>query len=233
MRNKYSLKKLFNTLLIITIISTNFVNSGCSRFKNKSDNKSSKFTKYNNISNNNSTIDTDIGSQLVSSAKSIEKSLAILAAAQEINNIPVLNTIPLITPEGGMGGTADIDWTGPLEPLLEKIASMTDYTLKVMGNAPSIPPIVSITQEKAIIADILKNACLQAGLRTNVVVFPASKIIELRYRLSPLGPTDSHNNSDNNNRSNNRDNSNKRNRPDNRDFSDNRDRSDNRGDNNG
>lgn len=135
-----------------------------------------------------SNTDSDIGAQLISSARSIEKSLATLAANQEINNLPILNTAPLITQEGGMGGTADIDWTGPLEPLLEKIASMSNYALKTMGNTPAIPIIVSISQEKAMIADILKNACLQAGKRANIVVFPASKIIELRYRFGPIAP---------------------------------------------
>ncbi|MGD0465881.1 MAG: type IVB secretion system lipoprotein DotD [Gammaproteobacteria bacterium] len=177
------MKKIFNTFILTAVIIASFINCGCSKLKNKAN------KQKNSINNTKNNVDTDIGSQLVSSARSIEKSLAILAASQEINNIPVLNTIPLITQEGGMGGTADIDWTGPLEPLLEKLANMTDYTLKIMGSTPSIPIIVSVTQEKAIIADILKNACLQAGKRTNIVVFPASKIIELRYRFAQLGPS--------------------------------------------
>lgn len=161
-------KKLFHTVIIAIIALT----GGCTRFKNKNNQPA-----YNQ--------NLDISAQLISSARSIEKSLATLAATQETINIPVLNTIPLITQEGGMGGTADIDWTGPLEPLLEKVCSMTNYNLKIMGNTPSIPVIVSITQEKAIIADILKNACLQAGKRAHIVVFPASKVVELRYRFGP------------------------------------------------
>ena len=179
MKHKYKL-----TLLLIGLIVQTIINSGCSRlYKNINNTSSQPSSKQNNyISNNTKTnIDHDIGSQLVASARSIEKSLATLAAAQEINNIPVLNTAPLLTPEGGMGGTADIDWTGPLEPLLEKIASMADYNLKIMGSPPPLPIIVSITQTKAIIADILKNASLQAGKKANILVFPSNKIIELRY----------------------------------------------------
>ena len=107
-------------LLLISLIVQTIINSGCSRlYKNINNTSVANSSKQNNyISNNTKTnIDSDIGSQLVASARSIEKSLATLAAAQEINNIPVLNTAPLLTPEGGMGGTADIDWTGPLEPL--------------------------------------------------------------------------------------------------------------------
>lgn len=193
------MNKQYKILPIILILA--FITSGCSNFKNNS-NKSTKFNRSSKsrvISNNlNSNIDTDIGSQLVSSARSIEKSLATLAAAQEINNIPVLNTAPLITPEGGMGGIADIDWTGPIEPLLEKIASMTDYKLKILGTQPALPIIVSITQSKGIVADILKNACLQVGRRANIIVFPANKIIELRYKFASLTPNNSMNNGNNN-----------------------------------
>lgn len=160
-------RKIITSMIILMIV----LNCGCTKFKPK------------NNQNNSINIESDISEQLISSARSIEKSLATLAASQETNNIPVLNTIPLITNEGGMGASADIEWTGPIEPLLEKICSMTNYNLKIMGNAPSIPIIVSITQEKAIIADILKNACLQAANRASIVVFPASKIVELRYRF--------------------------------------------------
>lgn len=119
--------------------------------------------------------------ELVTAAKKIETSLSLLASAQEDNNVPLLNTAPLITPEGGMSGTADIDWTGPIEPLVRKLADMTDYKVKVLGNSPSIPIVVSISQEAAVIADILKNAGMQAGRRANLVVFPANRVIEIRY----------------------------------------------------
>lgn len=166
--------------------------SGCSKLLKKVNpsspdpNEKKNYLINNQISNNNMdqiNQDQNIEDQLVTAAKSIEKSLATLAASQEINNIPILNTGPLITPEGGMGHTADIDWTGPIEPLLQKIASLTNYNLKILGKPSPIPIIISITQSKAIIADILKNASLQAGNRVNIVVFPANRIIELRYKF--------------------------------------------------
>lgn len=130
-------------------------------------------------------LDSDIASELVTAAKSIESSLALLARTQQDHNVPLLNTAPLMTPEGGMSGTADIDWTGPIEPLVRKLADMTDYKLKILGNEPAIPIIISISQNKAIIADILKNAGMQAGKRANIVVFPANRVIEVRY--APMG----------------------------------------------
>ncbi len=190
-----------NHKLLLVLLTLAIINPGCSRLFKERSYKSSKINtnNINSINNNPTTnIDTDIGAQLISSARSIEKSLATLAAAQELSNIPVLNTAPLLTTEGGMGGTADIDWTGPLEPLLEKIANMTDYNLKIMGTPTPVPIIVSITQSKAIVADILKNASLQAGKRVNIVVFPANRVIELRYRLGAYN-TPSNNNDEVNN----------------------------------
>lgn len=155
---------LFLGILVISLL-------GCSLTKTKPT-TDDKTTVVNN---------KEVEKQLVETAQSIERSLAMLAMAQEANNPPLMNTAPLITPEGGMGGTADIDWTGPIEPLLKKLADMTEYNLKILGNDPSVPIIISITQTKAVIADIVKNASLQAGKRANVMVFPANKIIELRY----------------------------------------------------
>lgn len=123
----------------------------------------------------------DLESQLINASKSIERSLAVLAMAQEASHPPILNTAPLVTPEGGMGNIVNIDWAGPIEPLLEKVATMSGYHIKVLGSAPAIPIIVSISQQKAVVADILKNASLQAGKRATVLAFPANRVVELRY----------------------------------------------------
>ena len=144
---------------------------GCSQTKSR------PTVTHSTVTENNKGLEK----QLAETAESIERSLALLAMAQETNNPPLINTAPLITPEGGMGGTADIDWTGPIEPLLHKLADLTDYNLKFLGNDPTTPIIISITQNKAVIADIIKNAGLQAGKRATIMVFPANKIIELRY----------------------------------------------------
>ena len=124
----------------------------------------------------------EIELQLLGAATSIESSLNTLAATKETSNPPILNTTALVTPAGGMGGKLDIDWTGPIAPLLTKLASVTGYEVKILGREPAIPVIVSITQNRAIIADILKNASLQAGKNASILVFPANRVIELRYQ---------------------------------------------------
>lgn len=126
----------------------------------------------------------NVESNLLETATSVEKSLAELAATQQSKHPPLLNTAPLVTPEGGMGGTADIDWTGPIAPLISKVSDLTRYRMKILGSEPAIPVIVSITQKGAVLADILKNAGMQAGRRASIMVYPETRVIELRYHQS-------------------------------------------------
>ena len=162
--------KLSSLLVIISLIASN---SGCSVLGKKVDQDNGAYQDPNT---------SGVEAQLAETAQAIEKSLHTLAAAQEVTSPPILNTGPLVTPEGGMGGTADIDWTGPIAPLLSKIAEMTDYRLKTLGNEPAIPVIVTITAKNAIVAEILQNASLQAGNKAQVMVYPSTRVIELRYQ---------------------------------------------------
>ena len=118
---------------------------------------------------------------LLETAQSIEKSLAVLASAQEAKSPPVVNTEPLITPEGGMGGTADIDWVGPIGPLVSRLGEMSNYRVKFLGTPPAIPIVVSITAKQTVIAELLQNASLQAGQRAKILVLPENRVIEVRY----------------------------------------------------
>ena len=125
--------------------------------------------------------DRALEQDLLRAAQSIERSLTTLASAQEAKSPPVIRTAALVTPEGGMGGKIDVDWVGPLFPLLNRIAELTHYRIKVLGREPALPIIVTVCQKGAIIADVLQNASFQAGVRAKILVFPENKVIELRY----------------------------------------------------
>ena len=122
-----------------------------------------------------------IEDQLVHAAKSIEQSLSVLAAAEQAESPPILDTAPLTTPEGGMSGKVDLEWTGPLAPLVQKIADLSQYRVKFLGKEPPIPILISISVKAVMMADVLQNASLQAGKRAYILVFPNDKIIEVRY----------------------------------------------------
>lgn len=119
--------------------------------------------------------------QLADASISIKNSLFELAkiqkAAYPAVKLPGLPDADKL----GMGHLASIDWTGPIEPLLKNTAGVTYYKLRVLGKAPSIPIIISLSEQKVPIATILRNAAYQCGNRATIVVYPRSRIIELRY----------------------------------------------------
>jgi defect-in-organelle-trafficking protein DotD len=119
--------------------------------------------------------------QLVAAAQSIEHSLRLLSAAEAQSPQPLMDISELVSEEAGLGVRATLDWSGPIQPLLERIAKLTDYRMRVIGHAPSIPVMVSITDEERVVAEILKDAGLQAGNKAALVVYPSTRVIELRY----------------------------------------------------
>jgi defect-in-organelle-trafficking protein DotD len=98
-------------------------------------------------------------------------------AAHPLPNIP-----PPPSPASyGMGGLTTVDWSGPVEPLLNHIAIASNYRLRVLGTAPAIPVIVTVYEKNVMLGDVLRNTGYQCGRRAAVVVYPDSRTIELRY----------------------------------------------------
>ncbi len=168
---------LLSTLLLA------LVTSGCTVLKNPSEKSIACENEKKN--RQKTTLGTShIEAQLLSTAQSIEQSLSTLAAAEKAESPPILNTAPLMTSEGGMGGKIDVDWTGPIGPLVTKLAALTNYRVKFLGSEPAIPILISINAKQTAIADVLQNASFQVGKRAHILVFPASRLIEVRYLSS-------------------------------------------------
>lgn len=83
-----------------------------------------------------------------------------------------------------MDALATIDWSGPVGPIVEKIAQASHYTLRVFGREPAIPVLVSLSEKNVPLGYILRDIDYQAGSKANVVVLPSKNVIELRYGRS-------------------------------------------------
>jgi defect in organelle trafficking protein DotD len=119
--------------------------------------------------------------KLAEAAVSVSKSLNNLAEIERATH-PCLKLPPPINAECfGLACLASVDWIGPIEPLLRRIADVTHYRLRVLGRAPAIPVVVSITEKNVSFADILRNISLQAHKKACIVLYPRSRVIELRY----------------------------------------------------
>lgn len=119
--------------------------------------------------------------QLAEAATSVSKDLNQLAEIEKAET-PKTKMQPPPNPASiGMAQLASTDWTGPVEPLLNKIAKASHYKLQVLGRKPAIPVIVSVNAQNEPLATILRDASFQASKKIDVAVYPRRKIIEMRY----------------------------------------------------
>lgn len=119
---------------------------------------------------------------LAEAAVSVSTSLSKLAEIQQAVHPQARLPEPPNAAKIGMADLASVDWTGPIEPLVRKIASASHYKLRVLGHAPAIPIIVSVTAKDTPLADILRDLGFQAEQQAGLVLYPSSRVIELRYR---------------------------------------------------
>ena len=119
--------------------------------------------------------------KLAEAASSVSQSLQDLSAIEQAANPQAAVKAPPNAGSYGMGQLSSIDWTGPLEPLVRRIASATGYKLQVIGKRPSQPVLLQIVAHDTPLGDVLQDAGFQAKNSANIVVFPTKKIIQIRY----------------------------------------------------
>ena len=118
---------------------------------------------------------------LAEASYSVSRSVSDLAETAQAAH-PSPNIPPAPSPASyGMGGLTSIDWSGPVQPLLEQIAKAADYRTRVLGTPPAIPILVTVYQKNTMLGDILRDVGYQCGRRASVTVYPESRVIELRY----------------------------------------------------
>lgn len=117
---------------------------------------------------------------LAEAAASVSDSIVDLAKTEQAANPVASNPSP--DPSSyGMGTITSVDWSGPVEPLINQLAKVVNYKVKVVGHAPVIPVIVTVSAKNEAAGSILQSAAYQCGKRADVVVYPNTQTIELRY----------------------------------------------------
>ncbi len=120
--------------------------------------------------------------KLAETATSVTHSLHQIAEIEQAALPPQQIIEPPDPASYGMDAIVSIDWNGPLEPLVAKLAAASHYKLRVLGTEPAAPILIAIMKKEVTLADVLRDAGLQAGFKADVVVFPATRTIELRYK---------------------------------------------------
>lgn len=124
--------------------------------------------------------------QLAKASESISKSLIKLAKLQEhsIDLNSKKQDHLLMHNNTDLPGTATIDWSGPIAPIVQRIAKATSFKFRILGIEPTIPVMVHVNMKKAPFLDILKNIHYQANGKAIVKIHGKEKVIELRYALT-------------------------------------------------
>ncbi|HEV2613496.1 MAG TPA: type IVB secretion system lipoprotein DotD [Gammaproteobacteria bacterium] len=121
---------------------------------------------------------------LAQASSTISDSLTASEEIQRATTPPLsMKTLPDAN-SYNMNALASVDWSGPIGPIVKKIAQAGNYQLRVLGSKPPIPVLISIHQKNTPLAYILRDIDYQAGSKANIVVFPDTRIIELRYGRS-------------------------------------------------
>lgn len=119
--------------------------------------------------------------KLAEAATSVSKSLLDIAEIQMAATPPPKSYQPANPADYGMADLVSIDWAGPVEPLVNQIAKASGYDVRVLGNEPAVPIMVYVSVKNIPLGHVLRDVGFQSHKRADIVIFPKSHVIELRY----------------------------------------------------
>jgi len=121
-------------------------------------------------------------SQLAEASTSVSHSLQQLSQIDSATHPQARLGRPANPKAIGMAKYASINWNGPVEPVVRKIAGSSGYHVRVLGSRPSVPVMVSVDARNQTLASILRNVKYQVVKQASIVTYPSSRTIELRYK---------------------------------------------------
>ena len=118
--------------------------------------------------------------KLVEVSTAVSNSLRELARIQRsVNDVQVLKDDRNVI-QAKIAGKTSVDWTGPIESLLKRIAKTGKLNFRTIGNPPPVPIIVSVNKRDVLITDLVRDVAYQVQTQASVVV-TKDKVIEIRY----------------------------------------------------
>lgn len=74
-----------------------------------------------------------------------------------------------------------VNWVGPVEPVTKMLAERAGYNFLTVGGPPVVPVVVSIDAQNTPVIEVLRNIGLQLGMRGDIKVDGAGRVVELHY----------------------------------------------------
>ncbi len=166
---------MFRNFLILPLLAGLTFTSGCS-----SSSSSSSGTKFSHGSPQIVASPDTVSSMLAESADRASTALETLASVERART-PAVSMSPIAEVPVELRRTISVNWVGPIEPIAKTLADRAGYGFLVLGNAPSIPVVVSVDAENTRVVDVLRDVGLQLGMRGDVKVDAQSRMVEIYY----------------------------------------------------
>lgn len=123
----------------------------------------------------------DASIKLAEAAVSVSDSMMQMARVEKVLMPPEADNIINIPNTYNLQTRARIDWDGPIEDLVERIAHAAHYRIRVLGKSPPLPILINLNSKDQSLAEILRDIDYQAGNKATIHVYPTNQVIELRY----------------------------------------------------
>lgn len=119
--------------------------------------------------------------KLAEAAVSVSDSMLEMARIEKVILPPNKDNTLTIPNAYNMQARASVDWSGPIEELTARIAKAAHFKLRVLGQVPAVPVLISLSLKDVSLAELLRDIDYQAGKKANIHVYPNSQVVELRY----------------------------------------------------
>ncbi|RUR18011.1 MULTISPECIES: type IVB secretion system lipoprotein DotD [Legionella] len=119
--------------------------------------------------------------KLAEAAVSVSDSMLEMARIEKVITPPSKDNTLTIPNAYNMQARASVDWSGPIEELTARVAKAAHFKLRVLGQVPAVPVLISLSLKDVSLAELLRNIDYQAGKKANIHVYPNSQVVELRY----------------------------------------------------
>lgn len=123
----------------------------------------------------------DAAIKLAEAAVSVSDSMHQMAQIEKNIIPPSLDNTLTIPNAYNLQARASVDWSGPIEELIARIAKSAHFRYRVLGKSPSLPVLISLNIKDQSLAEILRDIDYQAGKKADIHVYPNSQVVELRY----------------------------------------------------
>lgn len=117
---------------------------------------------------------------LAEAADKASRSLEALAAVEQARS-PGVAVQPIHNAPTELARTISVEWIGPADQIVQKLANRASYQFLSYGNQSPVPLLVNINVENRPVIEVLRDIGLQLGARADVKVDAQRRAVELHY----------------------------------------------------